>query len=494
MPPLEPGTPRPLPTAVDTTDQKSTDTAEEKSAASDAIDAGNKETTDTVDELYEVDAIVGRRPTKFGRTKGGRWKFGGNTYDYEVKWVGGATTFEPESELRKTHAEQCDDYDLKASTEQNFEPDADEKLPDETPTSSSFANFRNLVHLGFFCYLAKLLPVYNTNWKNIQVPNNRPEMLRSPEKEQWLAAERRELEEIAKKETWRKVKRPKKKPITCRWVYKLKPPTTLNPNPIFKARLVAHGYKQKATIDYSSTFAQVATLKAFRIMMWLSVFFGWRATQMDVKNAFLAGTLDKEIYMSPPPGYEEEIGTVLLVKSRYGLRQAPRIWYNTLIQKLHSLGFKELISDSCVFTHHTEKCYMLVFVDDIIIFTKNEPFRSKIENALKTFFDIKILGTLRLFIGMQVDTDEEGNVHIHQHDYVQKLSDVFRKYFTSFSSRINAPCDSDVKLSYGQAPESDKGKHQMKSYPYRQLVGAFSICWGPDLNSTYYYLTFQVHS
>lgn len=217
--------------------------------------------------------------------------------------------------------------------------------------------------------------------------------------------------------------------------------------------------------------------------MWLSVFFGWRATQMDVKNAFLAGTLDKEIYMSPPPGYEEEIGTVLLVKSLYGLRQAPRIWYNTLIQKLHSLGFKELISDSCVFTHHTEKCYMLVFVDDIIIFTKNEPFRSKIENALKTFFDIKILGTLRLFIGMQVDTDKEGNVHIHQHDYVQKLSDVFRKYFTSFSSRINAPCDPDVKLSYGQAPESDKGKHQMKSYPYRQLVGSLLYLLGtrPEL-------------
>ena len=201
-----------------------------------------------------------------------------------------------------------------------------------------------------------------------QSPSNAPFV---KEKEKWIEAERKELDQIASKDTWRKVKRPKKKPISCRWVYKLKPPTTLNPEPIFKARLVAHGYKQQANVDYSSTFAQVATLKAFRIMMWLSVFLGFRATQMDVKNAFLAGTLDAEIYMTAPPGYEEEIGTVLLVKSLYGLKQAPRIWYNTLISKLHILGFKELVSDSCVFVHHTEKCYILVFVDDIILYTKN---------------------------------------------------------------------------------------------------------------------------
>ena len=117
------------------------------------------------------------------------------------------------------------------------------------------------------------------------------------------------------------------------------------------------------------------------------------------------------------------------------------------------------------------------------MFTKNEPFRTKIEKALKTFFDIKLLGTLRLFIGMQVDTDEEGNVHIHQHDYVQKISDVFRKYFTSFSSRVNAPCDPTTKLSYGQASENDKDKQRMKRYPYRQLVGSLLYLLGtrPEL-------------
>ena len=308
-------------------------------------------------------------------------------------------------------------------------------------------------------------------------------MLRSKEREKWIEAERKELDQIASKDTWRKVKRPKKKPISCRWVYKLKPPTTLNPEPIFKARLVAHGYKQQANVDYSSTFAQVATLKAFRIMMWLSVFLGFRATQMDVKNAFLAGTLDAEIYMTAPPGYEEEIGTVLLVKSLYGLKQAPRIWYNTLISKLHILGFKELVSDSCVFVHHTEKCYILVFVDDIILYTKNEPFRTKIEQALKTFFDIKILGTLRLFIGLQIDTDNEGNVHIHQHDYIQKIRDVFSKYFTGYFAKVNCPCDSNVKFSRSQQPTGAAEQKKMSYIPYRQLIGSLLYLLGtrPEL-------------
>jgi transposase InsO family protein len=477
MPSLEPATPRPLPTTPPA------DAPLSQPPSSPSISPAAADAADTLAELYEIDSIIGRRLTKFGKTKGGRWKHGGQTHDYEVLWSTGEKTFEPESTLKTTHADEIEAFNLQhqPSTESNFQPDV--TLPGAPLSSSSFANFRNFVHVRFFCHLVKLLPVYNTSWKDIIVPEHRNQMLRSPEKEQWLAGERKELDQIAAKDTWRKVKRPKKKPISCRWVYKLKPPTTLNPKPIFKCRLVAHGYKQKANIDYSSTFAQVATLKAFRIMMWLSVFLGLRATQMDVKNAFLAGTLDAEIYMTAPPGYEQEIGTVLLVKSLYGLKQAPRIWYNTLVCKLHSLGFKELVSDSCVFVHHTEKCYILVFVDDIILYTKNEPFRTKIEQGMKTFFDIKILGTLRLFIGLQIDTDKDGNVHIHQHDYIQKLRDVFSKYFTGYFNKVNCPCDSNVKFSRSQQPSGAAEQKKMSYIPYRQLIGSLLYLLGtrPEL-------------
>ena len=458
-----------------------------------SADEKSEEKTTTEDAIpeegqFEVEAIIGRRATKFGKKKNTRFKHSGGIYDYQVKWSTGETTFEPETTLRESVPEMCDDYDesLQRSQHPSTAPNFQDVPTETTSTESSsfsFVNLCNFVHVKFFCHLAKLITASTPSWKNIKVPTTRNEMLRSPEKELWLAAERKELDQIIAKDTFKRIKRPKKKPISCRWIYKLKPPTTLQPEPIFKARLVAHGYKQKANIDYSSTFAQVATLKAFRIMMWLAVFLGYRATQMDVKNAFLAGKLDKEIYMTAPEGYEQEIGCVLLLKSLYGLKQAPRIWYHTLVSELHRLGFKETISDSCIFRHTTHNCFLLVFVDDIIMFTNDESFRTQIEKGLKSKFDIKIFGTLKYFIGIQIDTDEAGNVHLHQYDYIQKLKDSFYRYFTAASSKITAPCDPTVKFSVKQQPHTDKEKHSMKHFPYRTLIGSLLYLLGtrPEL-------------
>ena len=452
-----------------------------------------------VDDLYEWVAVTGKRPTKFGKKKSGRWRHGGNEFDYQIQWASGETTFEPETLAKEYAADAIEEFNLKhqPGTTQNFQPDLElpeakceeptennQAQPDQEPTTTSFANVCNYVHIQFFCYLTKLLPTKSySGWRNIKTPQNRAEMLKSPERERWLAAERKELNSLQKKGTWKRVKKVKKKPISCTWVYKLKPPTTLNPEPIFKARLCAHGFKQREGIDYSSTFAQVATLKAFRILLWLSVFLKYRCTQMDVESAFLAGKLDKEIYMSPPAGYEDEIGNVVLIKSIYGLKQAPRIWYYTLVQALHSLGFKELITDSCVFKHTTSNCYLLVFVDDIICITSDEKFRTQVETKLQTIFDIKILGTLRHFIGIQIDIDKHGSLHIHQNDYVQKLSDVFKNFFTNRSSKVNAPCDPTVKFTTQQQPTSSVEQKKMANYPYRKLIGSLLYLLGtrPEL-------------
>jgi len=102
-------------------------------------------------------------------------------------------------------------------------------------------------------------------------------------------------------------------------------PPYIQPEPIFKARLVAHGYKQTAKLDYGATFAQVATMKAFRLFVWISAVFRYKASQLDFTSAFLQGKIDKEIYMTGPPGHSNEGEVVLLQKSIYGVRQGPRI-------------------------------------------------------------------------------------------------------------------------------------------------------------------------
>ena len=125
-----------------------------------------------------------------------------------------------------------------------------------------------------------------------------------------------------------------------------------------------------------------------------------------------------------------------------------------------------------------------MFVDDIIICTNNEQFRSKVEQDLQTTFSMKLLGVLKYFIGLQIDTDEDGNVHIHQCDYVQKLKDTFRSYFGNFKSPLDVPYDSNAKFNSSQQPSPSSAEHKkMKGYPYRQIIGSLLYLLGtrPEL-------------
>jgi Reverse transcriptase (RNA-dependent DNA polymerase) len=95
----------------------------------------------------------------------------------------------------------------------------------------------------------------------------------------------------------------------------------------YKARLVAKGYTQTYGIDYHETFAPVTKMNTLRILLSITVNNGWTLHQMDVKNAFLQGTLEEEVYMNLPPGHRKENVHNLVCRLKkliYGLKQSPR--------------------------------------------------------------------------------------------------------------------------------------------------------------------------
>nr|GEU56091.1 copia protein [Tanacetum cinerariifolium] len=100
------------------------------------------------------------------------------------------------------------------------------------------------------------------------------------------------------------------------------------------ARLVAKGYRQQEGIDFEESFVPVARIEAIRIFIANATSKNKTIYQRDVKTSFLNGELKEEVYVSQPEGFvdpDHPTHVYSLKKAFYGLNQAPRAWYNTLL-------------------------------------------------------------------------------------------------------------------------------------------------------------------
>ncbi|GJU65118.1 putative ribonuclease H-like domain-containing protein [Tanacetum coccineum] len=116
-----------------------------------------------------------------------------------------------------------------------------------------------------------------------------------------------------------------------------------------KARLVAQGFRQEKGIDYDEVFAPVAKIKAIRLFLAFASYIGFTVYQMDVKSAFLYGTIKEEVYVHQPPGFVDPAHpnkVYKVIKALYGLHQAPRAWYETLSSFLMEMVLKKVPIDS----------------------------------------------------------------------------------------------------------------------------------------------------
>ncbi|GJY15673.1 putative ribonuclease H-like domain-containing protein [Tanacetum coccineum] len=149
----------------------------------------------------------------------------------------------------------------------------------------------------------------------------------------WIEAMQEELLQFKLQKVWTLVDLPNgKRAIGTKWVFRNKKDergiVVRN-----KARLVAQGYTQEEGIDYDEVFAPVARIEAIRLFLAYASFMGFIVYQMDVKSAFLYGTIEEEVYVCQPPGFEDPQfpdKVYKVEKALYGLHQAPKAWYETL--------------------------------------------------------------------------------------------------------------------------------------------------------------------
>ena len=350
---------------------------------------------------------------------------------------------------------------LEAQMDQNLD------LPIALRKGTRACTQQPLYPLSNFLSFEKFSPTHKTFLTNLNSTHTPSSVSEALSNMKWKQAMDVEMEALSKNRTWELVTLPiGKKTVGCKWVYtvKYRADGTIER---YKARLVAKGFTQTYGIDYLETFSPVAKMNTVRVILSLAANYGWDLQQFDVKNAFLHGDLEEEIYMELPPGYNGQVaaGTVCkLRKALYGLKQSPRAWFGRFTKVMLGLGYKQSQGDHTLFIKHSVSggvTILLVYVDDIIVSGDDKKEQQMLGECLATEFEIKTLGRLKYFLGIEVAHSKKG-IFISQQKYI---TDLLKETGKTACRPASTPVDPNIKL--GSAEEDIAVDKEM----YQRLVG-----------------------
>ncbi|GKC67821.1 retrovirus-related pol polyprotein from transposon TNT 1-94 [Tanacetum coccineum] len=207
-----------------------------------------------------------------------------------------------------------------------------------------------------------------------------------------------------------------------------------------KTRLVAKGYSQHEEINFEESFALVARLEAVRLFVAYDAHKSFSIYQTDIKTTFLNGPLKEEVYINQPDRFVDPHQSdkgYHLKKAVYGLKQAPKTWYDELSNFLASKGFSKGSIDPTLFiTKYGEDILLVqIYVDDIIFGSTNAKHSKRFEKLMHNKFEMSIMGELKFFLGIQIHHSPCG-IFINQAKYVQ---DILNKHDMTSCDSIVTP-------------------------------------------------------
>jgi hypothetical protein len=183
------------------------------------------------------------------------------------------------------------------------------------------------------------------------------EAMKEPDKAQFLEAMVKEVRDHTEAKNWEVI--PKSRvPEGHRispgvWAMKRKGKIKTGEVYKWKARLNFDGSKQEKGVNYWETYSPVATWPSIRMLLTMSLMFGWETRQVDYVLAYTQAAIETDLYMKLPRGFEVDGSPddyVLLLKANlYGQKQAGRVWNIHLVERLLSIGFVQSTVDECVF-------------------------------------------------------------------------------------------------------------------------------------------------
>ncbi|CAI7826870.1 unnamed protein product [Closterium sp. NIES-54] len=252
------------------------------------------------------------------------------------------------------------------------------------------------------------------------------------------------------------------------WIFGVKRPP--GSPPAFKARYVARGFSQREGVDYFHTFSPIPKMTTLRVLLHVAAQRDYELHSPDFTTAFLQGNLHKEIWMRRPSGFTGSFlaGTQWsLRRPIYGLRQAPREWYDTKRTTLATLGFAPSTADPSLFLRTDTSLppfYVLVYLDDLVVATADTEALTLVKSELQKRHTCIDLGELRSYLGLQITRDRARRIIRLTHSHM--VHQVLQRFGFQLSSPQPTPLSTSHSLS---APPSDESVEP--SGPYSELVG-----------------------
>jgi Reverse transcriptase (RNA-dependent DNA polymerase) len=253
--------------------------------------------------------------------------------------------------------------------------------------------------------------------------------LNGPHSKEYVAAMKEEVETLVRQATWEEVPRPLNKPVLKgTWVFRLK--RSPDGTPIrFKARFCARGDMQIEGVDFFETYAPVVQWSTIRLLLSTVLTENWYTKQVDYTNAFAQANLKEEVYIEYPryfgPSTQNDF-VLHLKKSLYGLRQAPRTFFEMLRSGLLERGWIQSKIDPCLFLKPGMMC--VVYVDDTIFGGKS---REDIDREIHSLgisttqhvhtFTLRDEGSVNAFLGIHIKKVSPNCYHLTQHGLINKV-------------------------------------------------------------------------
>ena len=303
------------------------------------------------------------------------------------------------------------------------------------------------------------------------------EAKKRPDWPKWQEAIKKELDGLERMGTWRLVKRPPNANVVdTKWVLKIKK-NSAGEIEKYKARLVARGFTQIYGVDYYETYAPVARMTSFRLMLALAAQKGWTIDNFDFDQAYLNSKLgdDEVVYIEQPPDHQyrdKREWVMQLLKALYGLKQGAKNWYDALYRALLELGFTRCEADHGVFYKEVGKdiIIFLVHVDDGMVTGSNVKLIKKFKEDMHAKYRLTDLGAINWLLSIKITRDLiNKTISLSQHAYIDAI--ITRFNFDDLKPS-SIPIDPSAPLSKSQSPSKIEDITKMRNVPYQEAVGS----------------------